>query len=61
MADLKEIVDCINKGNLKEALTLCDTYENEKNKKFILNFRGAIHLVKGTCSTALSMRSAASP
>ena len=46
MADLKDIVDCINKGNLKEALTLCDTYENEKNKKFILNFKGAIHLIK---------------
>ncbi len=52
MADLKEIVDCINKGNLKEALKLCDTYENEKNKKFILNFRGAVHLIKGNLDIA---------
>ena len=52
MADLKEIVDCINKGNLEEALKLCDACENEKNKKFILNFRGAIHLIEGNLDIA---------
>ncbi len=52
MANLKEIVDLINKGNLKEALTLCVTYENEKNKKFILNFRGVIQLIEGNLDIA---------
>ena len=44
--DLNNIVDSIKDKNLKQALELCDLYENKENKYIIFNFRGAIHLLK---------------
>ena len=43
MLNLKQIVDCIEKKKFKDALKLCDIYENKTNKHIIYNFKGAIY------------------
>ena len=43
MSNLNEIIQNIKDKNFDQALKLCDTYENEKNKHIIFNLRGAIY------------------
>ena len=46
MTNLKEISDNIKNKNLKEALRLCEIYNDKKNQHIIFNFKGVIHLIK---------------
>ena len=43
MSNLNEIIQNIKDKNFDQALKLCNTYENEKNKHIIFNLRGAIY------------------
>ena len=46
MAELKDIAEQIQQGNLEKALELCESIQNNKNKHIILNFMGVIQLLK---------------
>ena len=52
MAELKDIVEQIQQKNLDEALRLCESSQNNKNKHIILNFIGVIHLLKNNLDLA---------
>lgn len=47
MTDLKEIVEKIKNKDLENALKLCNNYNDKNNRHIILNFKGAIYLIKG--------------
>ena len=46
MTNLKEISDNIKNKNLKEALRLCEMYNDKTNQHIIFNFKGVIYLIK---------------
>ena len=46
MTNLKEISDNIKNKNLKEALRLCEIYNDKRNQHIIFNFKGIIYLIK---------------
>ena len=52
MLNLKQIVDCIEKKKFKDALKLCDIYENKTNKHIIYNFKGAIYFSQNDLDNA---------
>ena len=52
MAELKDIVNCIQKRDLDKGLQLCDFIENNNNKHLILNLRGVIYLLKNNLDSA---------
>ena len=54
MAELKDIVDQIQKRDLDKALDLCELIKNSKNKHIIFNFKGVIHLLKNNDDLAES-------